>query len=511
MRSLIKRRPQEIARGPITMAIMLATLMNTLDSTIANVALPHIQGSLSASPDQIAWVLTSYIVAAAMVTPASGWLAVRIGMKRMFLVAILGFTVSSMLCGVATSLPQLVIFRLLQGGFGAFTLPLSQAVLLDINPPSDHARAMSLWAMGTILGPILGPVIGGYITEEYSWRWCFYINLPIGLVAALGVWIFMPPSKDTPSRRFDFLGFGSLIVMVAALQLMLDRGASQDWFSSTEIWTEALVALAAFWIFVSHTVSTPHPFIDMSLMRDRNLLGTSVFGFLAQSVMFGSLAILPIIMQSLMGYPVLTSGVVSMPRGLAMMLTMWVAPRLTQQLGQRITLVSGLALNAASIWIMMHFDLAMDTRLLVISGAMQGAATGIMYVPMTTLAFATVQPALRAEAAAMFNLFRTIGGSLGISIMQALATRNAQVMHSSMAAQVAPADPVLHWALARAFSPETTTGALALDAEINRQATMVAYIDDFRLMFALCLLCAPCVLLLRASKAPPDPAHAVME
>ncbi|MDB5446288.1 MAG: drug resistance transporter, EmrB/QacA subfamily, partial [Phenylobacterium sp.] len=490
-------------RVPITIAIMLATLMNTLDSTIANVALPHIQGSLSASADQIGWVLTSYIVAAAMVTPVSGWLANRLGVKTVFLVAIGGFTAASMLCGVAANLPQLVVFRLLQGGFGAFTIPLSQAVLLNINPPENQAKAMSLWAMGTILGPILGPVIGGYITDEFSWRWCFYINLPVGALACLGVWAFMPSEPSATTRRFDFLGFGSLIVAVAALQLMLDRGPSQDWFSSPEIWTEALTAGISAWVFFTHTITTAHPFIDLALTRDRNLVGTCAFGFLAQSVMFGSLAILPILMQSLMGYPVLTSGLVSTPRGLGMMLAIWAAPRLGARIDLRLLLAVGLVGNAVALWQMMHFDLSMTARPLVLSGFVQGMAQGLLFVPMTTLAFATVPAALRTEASAMFNLLRGLGGSIGISVMQALAAKNSQVMHASLAAQVTPSDPVFRWALDRAFSPDTLAGALALDAQLNRQAAMVAYVDDFRVMFVVSLLCAPLVLLLRAAKRAP--------
>ena len=495
-------------RIPITISVMLATLMISLDGTIANVALPHIQGSLSAAADQIGWVLTSYIVAQAMVTPVSGWLANRFGMKTVLIVAIGGFTASSMLCGVAGNLAELVLFRLAQGGFGAFAVPLAQAALLNINPPEKHARAMSVWAMGTVLGPILGPVIGGYITEEFSWRWCFYINLPIGVLALLGVWVFMPSARAETTRRFDVLGFSALILSVAAFQLMLDRGPGQDWFSSLEVWTEALVALTAFWVFVTHTVTTPHPFIDLSLTRDRNLLSASAFAFVAHGVMFGSLAILPILMQSLMGYPVLTSGVLSMPRGVGMFLMIWIAPRLSQHIDLRLLLVVGLVGNATALWQMMHFDLSMSPKALALSGLLQGLSHGMLFVPMTTLAFATIAPALRTDASAMFNLLRSLGASIGISSMQALAVNNTQVMHASLAARVTPTDPVFHWALDRAFSPDTLAGALALDAQLNRQAAMIAYLDDFRVMFVVSLLCVPLVLLLRAAKrAPVDPAH----
>ncbi|MDB5446287.1 MAG: drug resistance transporter, EmrB/QacA subfamily [Phenylobacterium sp.] len=499
-------------RIPITAAIMLATLMNSLDGTIANVALPHIQGSLSASPDQIAWVLTSYIVAAAMVTPVSGWLANRFGVKTIFLVAITGFTGASMLCGVAANLPQLVLFRMAQGAFGAFTMPLSQSVLLDINPPQNHARAMSIWAMGAILGPILGPVVGGYITDQFSWRWCFYINLPLGALALLGTWIFMPSQRSQERRHFDTLGFASLIVTVASVQLMLDRGPSQDWLSSPEIWTDISVAVIALWIFVTHTITTSHPFIERSLFRDRNLMATCVFGFIAGIITFGSLAVMPILQQSVLGYPVLTSGLVSMPRGLGMMLAMWSAPRLSAWVDMRLLLVAGLIINAVSFWQMMGFDLTMSTGPVMVSGFVQGIGHGLLFVPMTTLAFATVNPAQRPDAAAIFNLMRSLGGSVGISILQALATANTQVMHAALAGRVILSDSMVRWGLAPAFSPDTLPGALALDEEINRQARMIAYLDDFRLMFLLSLLAIPLVLLLRrARSAPGAPAHAAVE
>jgi len=499
-------------RGPITIVVMLATLMTALDSTITNVALPHIQGSLSASRDQIGWVLTSYIVAAAMVTPLSGWLSNRFGARRVLLLAIIGFTVVSMLCGLASSLPELVVFRLLQGACGAFAMPLAQAVLLDVNPPEHHGRAMSLWAMGTVLGPLSGPVIGGYITEEFSWRWCFYINLPVGALAALGLLIFMSDDARSTSRKFDFLGFSALILSMASLQLMLDRGPGQDWFSSTEIWIDAVVALAAFWVFITHTITTRHPFIDLSLLRDRNLVTTSLFAFLTSASLFGSLAILPLLMQTLMGYPVLTSGLVSMWRGAGMFLTMWIAPALTARLGPRLLMFAGLLLSALAAWQMTQFDLTMTARPLVLSGFANGVGTGLFFVPMTTLAFATTPPPLRADAAAMFNLVRSLGSSVGISVMQALATANTQVMHASLAGLVVPSDPLTRWGLGLAYSPGTVQGALTLDAELNRQAGMVAYLDDFRLMLVLSLLCLPLVLILKsARRVSAGPAHAPVE
>ncbi|THD58722.1 DHA2 family efflux MFS transporter permease subunit, partial [Phenylobacterium sp.] len=346
-------------RWPITISIMLATVMNSLDTTIANVALPHMQGSVSASPEQITWVLTSYIVAAAIMTPLSGWLADRIGRKRMFLISIGGFTFASMLCGIATSLPEIVIFRLLQGVFGAALIPLSQAVLLDINPPEKHGQAMAIWGAGAILGPILGPALGGYFTEDFSWRWCFYINLPIGILAFLGVLFFISGDRLARAKKFDFLGFGMLTLFIGAFQLVLDRGPSQDWFHSQEIWTETILAGVGLWVFVIHTLTTSHPFFDKALMRDRNFVTASIFGFFIGILLFSTMALLPPMMQTLLGYPVLTSGLVSMPRGVGSFVAMFAVGRLIGKVDTRLILLTGLLISCVALWQMLNFDLSM--------------------------------------------------------------------------------------------------------------------------------------------------------
>jgi DHA2 family multidrug resistance protein len=425
-------------RWPITISIMLATVMNSLDTTIANVALPHIQGSVSASPEQITWVLTSYIVAAAIMTPLSGWLADRIGRKRMFLISIGGFTVASMLCGIATSLPEIVLFRVLQGVFGAALIPLSQAVLLDINPPEKHGQAMAIWGAGAILGPILGPALGGYFTENFSWRWCFYINLPIGILAFLGVWFFISGDRLTRAKRFDFLGFGMLTLFIAAFQMVLDRGPSQDWYHSTEIWTETILAAIGLWVFVVHTVTTPHPFFDKALIRDRNFVTASIFGFFVGILLFSTMALLPPMMQTLMGYPVLTSGLVSMPRGVGSFAAMFFVGRLIGKVDTRVILLTGLLISCVALWQMMHFDLSMSVWPFVTSGIIQGLGVGLLFVPLSTLAFATVPPHLRPEGSSVYTLVRNLGSSVGISIMNALVVANTQTMHASLAAKIIP-------------------------------------------------------------------------
>jgi len=279
-------------RAFITVSVMLASIMQSLDTTIANVALPRIQGSLSATQDQMAWVLTSYIVAAAIMTPLSGWLAGQIGRKRVFLYSVAGFTFASMLCGLAQSLPQMVMARLLQGLCGAALVPLSQAVLLDINPPARHARAMAVWVMGVTLGPIVGPALGGWLTENYNWRWVFYINVPFGILALLGILSFLPEAPIRRSR-FDFFGFTALSLAIAGLQIMLDRGQLMDWFSSTEIRVEATIAAVALYLFIVHMLTTTRErFISPALFKDRNFLTGNFFIFIVGVVLFATLALL---------------------------------------------------------------------------------------------------------------------------------------------------------------------------------------------------------------------------
>lgn len=499
-------------RWPITISIMLATVMNSLDTTIANVALPHMQGSVSASPEQITWVLTSYIVAAAIMTPLAGWLADRVGRKRMFLISIGGFTAASMLCGIATSLPEIVLFRLLQGLFGASLIPLSQSVLLDINPPEKHGQAMAIWGAGAILGPILGPALGGYFTENFSWRWCFYINLPIGILAFLGVFLFISGDRKARAKRFDFLGFGMLTLFIASFQMVMDRGPSQDWFQSKEIWTETILAVIGLWVFVVHTFTTDHPFFDKALIRDRNFVTASIFGFFIGILLFSTMALLPPMMQTLMGYPVLTSGLLSMPRGLGSFAAMFFVGRLIGRVDTRVILMTGLTISCFALWQMMHFDLSMGSMPFITSGVIQGLGVGLLFVPLSTLAFATIPPHLRPEGSSVYTLIRNLGSSVGISIMNALVVANTQTMHASLAARIAPSDAVVHATLPRMFSPSTAAGITALNGEVTRQASMVAYVDDFRLMFIITIACMPMLLLMRKPRpVGGEPLHAIVD
>jgi MFS transporter, DHA2 family, multidrug resistance protein len=484
---------------------MLASIMQSLDTTIANVALPRIQGSVSATQDQMAWVLTSYIVAAAIMTPLSGWLAGQIGRKRVLLYSVAGFTVASMFCGIAQSLPQIVFARLLQGLCGAALIPLAQSVLLDINPPERHARAMAVWVMGVTLGPVIGPALGGWLTENYNWRWVFYVNLPFGVLALLGILSSLSEAAIRKSR-FDFFGFTALSVGIAAFQIMLDRGQLKDWFSSTEIWIEATIAAVAFYLFVIHMLTaTEQRFVSPVLFKDRNFLTGNVFIFIVGAVTFATLALLPPLLQDLLNYPVVTTGLVTAPRGLGTLAAMFIVGRMTAKVDIRVIIGSGFALTALSSWQMMGFDLQMDSATVVWSGLAQGLGIGFVYVPLAAAAFATLSPTLRDEGTAIFSLTRNLGSSIGISVVNTLLTRNMQIMHAILGEHVTRYSPVLRARLPD--GPLSLRTLAGLNATVTEQAAMIAYNNDFKLTMVLSLAAIPLVLLLRKASGSTAPVH----
>ena len=487
-------------RRPITAALMLATLMNTLDSTIANVALPHIQGSVSAAQDQITWVLTSYIIAAAIMKPLSGWLALKIGRKRMFLMSIAGFIVASMLCGIATSLPEIVLFRLLQGIAGASMMPLSQTVMLDIYPPKQIPQVMAIWSSAVILGPILGPALGGWLTEYFSWRWVFYINLPIGILAFTGLYLYMENDKGGLERPFDFLGFGALITFIGAFQVMLDRGSGQDWFGSKEIWFEAAAAAVGLWVFIVQTLTSKHPFFHRDLAKDRNFVTTTIFGFFTGALLFSTSALLPSLMQNLLGFTVLQSGYASMPRGVGSLIAFLLVPLLLARFGPRPVLFTGLSISLLALWQMSRFDLMMTAQPIMISGLIQGMGTGLLFAPLTSLAYVTLAPVHRTEGTIVSTMARSLGSSAGISILQAGLIRQTAMAHQVLATHVVPGDPVFAAAIPSVLSPASSTGIQLLNAEVTRQASMIAYDSVFGFMMLMVVGMVPLLLLLRPPK-----------
>ena len=485
------------SRAMVTISVMLATLMQTIDNTIANVALPHMQGGLSTTQDQIAWVLTSYIVAAAIMTPMTGWLAGRFGRKRLFLLSVVGFTVASLLCGGAQSLVQIVLFRLFQGLFGAALVPLSQAVLLDVYPRERHGYAMALWGVGVMIGPIFGPMLGGWLTESYSWRWVFYINLPVGVLAYLGILAFVEEHRLETPRPFDFFGFSMLSLAIGACQLVLDRGEQKDWFASNEIIVATALSALGLYIFIVHSATSKHPFIDPRVLRDRNFVAGILCMAVIGVVLFANLALLPPLMQDLLNYPVVTTGLILAPRGVGTMISMIVVGRFLNRVDPRLSLLAGLLLTALSLYQMTGFSLAMDEWMVIRTGIVQGLGMGLIFPPLSTLTFATLRPELRTEAAGLFSLMRNIGASVGISVVETLLARSIQINHQELAEHVSPYNAMLRVLPSDSFwNMHTLLGQAMLDHEINRQAAMIAYIGDFKFMMVVTLAVVPLLLTL---------------
>ena len=496
-------------RGAITVSIMLATIMQALDSTIANVALPHMQGSLSAASDTITWVLTSYIIAAAIMTPMAGWLSGRFGRKQVFLVAVAGFTVASMLCGTAESLAQMVIWRLLQGVFGAALVPLSQSVLLDINPREKHGSAMAVWGAGIMVGPILGPMLGGWLTDEYNWRWVFYINLPVGILAFLGIMAFLPRAGRDADRPFDFFGFAMLSLGIGALQMMLDRGELKDWFGSTEILIEGALAVGGLYVFLTHSLTAEHPFLQPALFKDRNFVAGLVLIFIVGIILLATLALLPPMLQNLMNYPVITTGIVTAPRGVGTLLAMLAVGRLVNRVDSRLLMFFGLVMTAYSLYEMMGYSLQMGEGPIIWAGIVQGVGLGFIFVPLSAVTFATLPSEFRTEAAGIYSLLRNVGSSAGISIVQTLLIQNTQINHATIAEHVTRYNPLMHFPQIEKFwDIHTTAGLAALNQEITRQAAMIAYVDDFKLMMIIALAAIPMLFLVRKPSRQPAAAAA---
>jgi DHA2 family multidrug resistance protein len=506
-----ERAPAGANRAAITVCVILATLMQALDTTIANVALPYMQGSVSASQDQIAWVLTSYIVAAAIMTPPTGYLAGRFGLKRLFLFSVAGFTVASMLCGMAQSLVEIVLFRVLQGMFGAALVPLSQTVLLNINPKERQGSAMALWGVAVMAGPVLGPVLGGWLTEAYSWRYVFYINLPIGVLAFLGMSTFLSETARDATAKLDWFGFGTLSLAIGALQVLLDRGEELDWFSSREIAVEAVIGASALYLFLVHTFTAREPFVRPSLFRDRNFAAGTLFIAIVGLTYYASLALQPPFLQNLMNYPIVSAGIVMGPRGVGTMGAMLVVGRLIGRLDTRLLLGTGLGLTAWSFYAMTGWTPDILQTTIIVVGVIQGIGLGFIFVPLSVVTLSTLPATARAEGAGLYSLSRNIGSSVGISVVNSLLTRNTQVNHADIAQHVTAVnrmfeDPMI----ARFWNPLTAAGRAALDAVVTQQAQIIAYIDDYKLLMIATLAVLPLLIVFKKPSGGGGPDHTIV-
>jgi DHA2 family multidrug resistance protein len=504
-----------LRRTLVTVFAMTATIMQALDTTIANVALPYMQGSLSASLDQINWVLTSYIVAAAIMTAPIGWLADRFGRKKLFIICVGGFTAASLLCALAQNIEEMVLFRLLQGMAGAALVPLSQSVLLDAYPIEERGQAMAMWGVGVMLGPIMGPTIGAWLTDNYSWHWVFLINLPIGIATVIGMLVFMTETMRHEHLRFDWFGFLALAIGIGSLQLMLDRGEQVSWFGATEIWVEAIVAVTGFYYFFAHSLTTPEPFVRFEMFKDRNFVSGCVFMLVIGVVLFGTMALVTPFMQNLLGYPIQTAGFLLGSRGVGTLLTMIAAPRLMRMVEPRYLILSGLLITAATLYEMTGFSLDVTQTTIVTTSIAQGVGLGLLFVPVTSVAFNTLPVELRNGATSITTLVRNIGSSVGISMVIANLTSTTTQMHERIGEAVTPFNNALQMPdVANNLNLNTDMGRAMLDGIVTKQASLIAYLNDFKLLMVLTLAMVPLVLLIGIAQRSPgakpaEVAHAI--
>jgi MFS transporter, DHA2 family, multidrug resistance protein len=489
--------PTGLRRSLITATLVLCMLLIGIDSTIANVALPHMQGSVSASQDQISWVLTSYIVAGAMITPLTGWLARRFGEKMIYLVAVGGFTMTSAACGLAPGLSELVLFRFLQGACGAMIVPVGQATLLRIYPREKIPFVMGLFAMGSLLGPIIGPTLGGYLTDTLSWRWVFFINLPLGALAAFGMVVLLRNDHGDPSQRSDYVAYSALAISLAAFQLMIDRGQLHDWFAAPETWIEAAIALIGFIIFLILNVTTDRPFLDLRVLRVPSFATASLFSGVIGVTVFSALALLPTMLETLYGYPSMTTGLVTGSRGVGMVMTVLLVSNLAHRLSLRATMCVGWLLFGAAQYAMSDFTLEMGAYPIVLASFVQGLGAGMFFSTIATAAFNGLPQRLHTDASVIFTLTRNLGASIGVSMMTAIRINNESRIHSGLVSNMQPAGD------AGGVEIATERGLHALNSAVDRAAAMAAYASDFRIIALLVFCTLPLVLLLKESERRP--------
>ena len=497
---------------------MFATFMEVLDTTVVNVSLPHIAGTLSATIDESTWVLTSYLVANAIILPLTGWLAMHFGRKRLLLASVSGFTMASFLCGLAPNLSSLVIFRIIQGATGGAMQPLSQAVLLEAFPPHERGKAMGFWGLGIVVAPILGPVLGGWLTDNYSWRWIFYINIPVGIAAFVmtELFIFDPPYIRRVSERIDYWGICLLALGIGALQLILDTGAKRDWFSSNLIKALAVASAAALVVFIVHEWRTHHPVVDLHVFKVRTY-STGVFlmttlGF----VLYGSLVLLPIMLQTLLGYPSVQAGMAMAPRGLGSFIGMPMVGFLVGRFDPRKLVATGLVAGGLTLLWFGTLNLNAGYWDIFWPQFCQGFGLSLLFVPLTTITMDPIPKERMGNATSLFNLVRNVGGSTGIAVTSTLLFRRVQVHSALLGANVNPYSPAAQSALAQArngfiargLDPVTATqrAYAAVFGMVQRQAAMVSFVEVFRLLGVIFFLALPLVFLMKRPRRAAAPA-----
>jgi DHA2 family multidrug resistance protein len=491
-----------LRRNMVTICAMTATIMQALDTTIANVALPYMQGSLSASQDQINWVLTSYIVAAAIMTAPVGWIANRFGRKRIFILCSGGFTIASVLCGLAQDINQMVLFRLLQGVFGAALVPLSQAVMLDSYALHERAKAMSIWGMGVMMGPIMGPSLGAWLTETYSWHWVFFVNLPFGIFTVLGLLVFMDETRKDLNLRFDWFGFTALAIAIGSLQLALDRGEQLGWLESSEIIAEFIVSGIGFYYFFAHSLTTSKPFIQFALFTDRNFVTGCVFMAVMGLVLYSTMALASPYLQNVIGYPIITAGVLLASRGCGTFVVMMLVGRMMRHIEARTLIITGLGLTALSLFYMTGWTDQTGVPEIVTLSIIQGFGFGLVFVPLSTVSFLTLPNQLRTDGTSMLTLMRNVASSIGISVVIAQLTQGSRRVHAVLVEQVNPFNHAMQMPdVSGMINMSTDAGRAMADAMVNVQAQIIAFSQDYQLVMMFILCTIPLALMIGSTRA----------
>jgi DHA2 family multidrug resistance protein len=506
-----------LRRNMVTICAMTATIMQALDTTIANVALPYMQGSLSASQDQINWVLTSYIVAAAIMTAPVGWIANRFGRKRIFVICSAGFTIASVMCGVAQDINEMVLFRLLQGVFGAALVPLSQAVMLDSYALHERAKAMSIWGMGVMMGPIMGPSLGAWLTETYSWHWVFFVNIPFGIVTVAGLLVFMDETKKNIELRFDWFGFIALAIGIGSMQLALDRGEQLGWLESNEIIVESIVSIIGFYYFFAHSLTTAKPFIQFAIFKDRNFIGGCVFMAIMGLVLYSTMALSSPYLQNVVGYPILTAGLLLATRGSGTFVAMMLVGRFMRYVEARTLIMCGMALMSLSLFFMTGWTDQTDVPTIVVVSIAQGFGLGLVFVPLSTVSFLTLPNHLRTDGTSMLTLMRNVASSIGISIVIAQLTEGGRRVYAVLSEHINPFNHALQMPDVRSMIDLNSNGGRALaDALVGIQAQIIAFSLDYQMVMIITLFAIPLAIMIGSSKAAlrkqsAAPEHAVLE
>src|SRR5437763_6035807 len=505
----------------VAVAVMFATFMEVLDTTVVNVSLPHIAGSLSATIDESTWALTSYLVANAIVLPMTGWLARTFGRKRLLMASVAGFTSSSFLCGLAPNLPTLIVFRILQGATGGAMQPLSQAVLLEAFPPQDRGKAMGFWGLGIVVAPILGPVLGGWLTDNYSWRWVFYINIPVGIASIVmtKLYIFDPPYLRQESRKVDYWGIGMLAVGIGALQIVLDKGQEEDWFSSHLITMLAILSAVTLIVLVIHELTTDDPVVDLRVFRERSYAVGVFLMTMVGFVLYGSMVMLPVMLQTVFGYPPLQAGIAMAPRGIGSFFMMPVVGMMTGRFDARKLLTAGLFAGGITLIWLSTLNLQAGYWDIFWPQLAQGAGMALLFVPLTTVAMDAIPRERMGNATSLFNLMRNIGGSIGIATTGTMLARNNQSTTALLGANVTPYDPASQSMMMQMKGAFMAAGADAVTATnrayaamfglLQRQATMVSFVGIFQLLGVVFIAMVPLLLLMKRPQraAPPPGAH----